>query len=976
MNKGTKATEPEVDNGFSSEELYKLLFEQATDGIFIIDAHKGSIVVNPRGREMLGYSRTEIQKKSITDLFPDENMQATFKNQNAIEAGHTNLHEGQLLRKDGSFLPVEVNGQKLKDGRWVGIVCDISERKRAKEEILQLARFPSENPYPVMRVSNQGKILYANEASQSLLEEWNTEVGEMLPSGWKKTTSRLAEKRSSQTVEVPSKERIYSIVITPVPGTDYINLYGSDITEIKRSEKALRQAEEKYRNIFEHSQDGIFQSTPAGRFITVNPALARIWGYESPEEMIENITNIAFQIYVNPEERQEFLRLMDEHREVEDFEYRTYRKDGSIIWVQENVRTVRDVDGNVQYYEGTIKDITKQKQTLESLRRSEERYRRTLNNMLEGCQIIDYDWRYIYVNDTAALHGRRKPEELLMHTMMEIYPGIENTELFRVLQYCMEARTHQRLENEFVFPDGDSGWFELSVEPVPEGLFILSIDITERIQAESDLREREIRYHTLFENLPIPVFTKDRDGRYTSCNAENAKYWAENPVGHTDHELLPPEIADALRAADLGVMETEEPIFGEEKFQSSSGLRYTLARKAPLYDGAGNVIGILGASLDITERKETEKKIKQQLARLTAVNEIDRVITSSFDLGLTLNLLLRHVVRQLDLDAALILLADPNTKMLEYVAGEGFLGSKIKELKLHIGEDYAGKVALERRMIHVPDLSTAESNFSQAYLKVDENFIAYYGLPLIAKGQLKGVLEVFQRAPFEADEDWLSYLETLAEQAAIAIDNAQLFSNLQKTNADLSLAYDATIEGWSYALDLRDKETEGHTERVTELTTKLYKKFGLSEKELKYVRWGALLHDIGKMGVPDSVLQKPDKLSDDEWTIMKMHPVYARNMLERINYLKSAIDIPYCHHEKWDGSGYPRGLKGEQIPLPARIFAVVDVWDALTSDRPYRVAWKRSDALDYIKAAAGTHFDPQVVKLFLESKDLWIDEDE
>jgi PAS domain S-box-containing protein/putative nucleotidyltransferase with HDIG domain len=742
------------------------------------------------------------------------------------------------------------------------------------------------------------------------------------------------------------------------------------------SKEALRQAEEKYRTIFENSLDGIFQSTPAGRFLTVNPALARIWGYESPEDLISSITNIARQVYVKPKQREEFMQLMDEYGEVEAFEFQAYRKDGSVIWVQENVRTVKDTDGNLQYYEGTVKDITEQKQTLEALRRSEERYRRTLNNMLEGCQIIDYDWRYIYINDTAALHGRRKPEELLMHTMMEIYPGIENTELFRVLQRCMDARTPQRLENEFVFPDGDKGWFELSIEPVPEGLFILSIDITERKQAESDLRDREARYRTLFENLPIAVFTKDRDGRYTSCNAEEAKYWAENPIGHSDHELLPPEIADALRAADLGIMETEEPLFGEEKFQTPFGLKYALVRKVPLYDGAGNVIGVFGASLDITKRKQAEKKIKQQLARLTAVNEIDRVITSSFDLGLTLNLLLKHVVRQLELDATLILLANPNTKVLEYIAGEGFLGSKIKELKLRIGEDYAGKVALERRMIHVPDLTTAELPFSQPHLTADEKFVAYYGLPLIAKGQLKGVLEVFQRAPLDADEDWLSYLETLAEQAAIAIDNAQLFNNLQQTNADLSLAYDATIEGWSYALDLRDKETEGHTQRVTELTTKLGKKFGLDKRELTYARWGALLHDIGKMGIPDAILQKPDKLSDEEWVIMKLHPVYARKMLERINYLISAIDIPYCHHEKWDGSGYPRGLKGEQIPLPARIFAVVDVWDALTSDRPYRPAWKKRDALDYIKSAAGTHLDLQVVNVFLESKDLWNDEDQ
>lgn len=1483
MNRGTEGAEPKIDKEYSSEELYRILFEQAADGVFIIDARKGFIEVNPRGCEMLGYTQAEIRKKSIPDIFPDENMQAVFASQSAIETNHTNIHEGRLLRKDGSFLSVEVNGQKLKDGRSIGIVRDISERKQAKEEILQLARFPAENPNPVLRVSPQGKILYANEASRALLSEWGTQVGGMLPSAWKKTTNRLAGKGSSQSVEVPCKGRIYSMTITPVRGADYVNLYGSDITEIRRSEEALRRAEEKFRNIFENSQDGIFQSTPAGRFITVNPALARIWGYDSPEEVIESITNIAHQIYVKPEERKEFLRLMDELGEVEDFEFRAHRKDGSVIWVQENVRTVRDADGNVQYYEGTVKDITGQKRTLEALRRSEERYRNTLNNMMEGCQIIDFDWRYIYVNDTAALHGRRKPEEMLMRTMMELYLGIEVTELFAALRDCMERRTSQRLENQFTFPDGDTGWFELSVQPVPEGLFILSIDISERKQAETELKDREARYRTLFENLPIPVFTKDREGCYTSFNAEESKYWETSPIGRSDHELLPPEVADALRAVDLRVMETEEPWFGEEIFQSPFGLQYSLSRKVPLYDGAGNVIGVLGASVDITERKEAERKrleaeqfaqstidaltahicvldengvilsvnrawhdfaeanppvpsdhfvgtnylkaceaargenateaapfaaglravlqnkrkkfeleypchapggeerwfvgrvtrftmgdtvrivvgheniserkvfelalqeseerfrslyenaaigiyrttpegrilmvnpaamrmlgyekfadlaqrnleregyepsyprskfrkrleetdavtglesawtrkdgsvifvresaravrdengnvkyydgtfeditvqkwaeqalrdsearfskvfhaspvsialtrlkdnvlidvneawlkltglsgdeavghtpmelnvwvapaertklieslqkhgrvegfefqarkksgevadtllaaelielagevhmlsmavdisdrkraeralleseeryrdlvdnsqelicthdldgnilsvnpwtsktlgyrhkdilnkniadfllpenrpafhkylvdiqnkgrvqgqmtvqtrsgeqliweynnslrtegveqpivrgiahdvteqrkaetkIKQQLARLTALREIDQSITSSFDLNQTLDMLVKEVTLQLEVDAAAILLVDFGANILEFAVGNGFYGDSIRELRLKVGEDYAGKIVLNQKMVKLSNLAIAEPPFGKAHLTDDENFVVYFGLPLIARGQIKGVLEVFHRSPLDPDEDWLAYLETLAGQAAIAIDNAQLFKNLQETNSELTQAYDATIEGWSYALDLRDKETEGHTLRVTEITTGLCKKFGLNEDELRYARWGALLHDIGKMGVPDAILQKPDKLSDDEWVIMKMHPLYARKMLERINYLKSAIDIPYCHHEKWDGSGYPRNLQGEQIPLQARIFAIADVWDALTSNRPYRPAWPKKDALDYIKSGAGTHFDPQVVEMFLASEELWKD---
>ena len=189
---------------------------------------------------------------------------------------------------------------------------------------------------------------------------------------------------------------------------------------------------------------------------------------------------------------------------------------------------------------------------------------------------------------------------------------------------------------------------------------------------------------------------------------------------------------------------------------------------------------------------------------------------------------------------------------------------------------------------------------------------------------------------------------------------------LQEAHTRLLDAYEATIEGWTHAMDLRDRETEGHSRRVTDLTVKMAREHGMSEDDLVYVRRGALLHDMGKLGIPDAILQKPDKLTDEEWKIMRMHPQFAYDMLSRVEYLKSALDIPYCHHEKWDGSGYPRGLKGEEIPLPARIFAVVDVWDALTSDRPYRPAWSKEDTLAYIREQSGKHFDPQIVELFFK----------
>jgi putative two-component system response regulator len=190
--------------------------------------------------------------------------------------------------------------------------------------------------------------------------------------------------------------------------------------------------------------------------------------------------------------------------------------------------------------------------------------------------------------------------------------------------------------------------------------------------------------------------------------------------------------------------------------------------------------------------------------------------------------------------------------------------------------------------------------------------------------------------------------------------------NLRNANKRLSDAYEATIEGWSHAMDLRDRETEGHSRRVTELSIRLAQAMGMSEEEIVHMRHGALLHDMGKIGIPDSILHKPDDLTEQEWAIMRQHPRFAFEMLNSIEYLREALEIPYFHHEKWDGTGYPQGMKGEQIPIAARIFAVADVWDALTSNRPYRPAWSREAALKYIQEQSGKHFDPQVVELFFK----------
>ncbi len=375
----------------------------------------------------------------------------------------------------------------------------------------------------------------------------------------------------------------------------------------------------------------------------------------------------------------------------------------------------------------------------------------------------------------------------------------------------------------------------------------------------------------------------------------------------------------------------------------------------------------LGSQIAINmENARLLEQTQKQLERLSALHDIDLVINSSLDLRVTLNILLDQVVEKLHVDAAAVLLLNQQTQLLNFAAGRGFRTRTIESYHLRLGEGISGQATMERHLVQALDLFESDETMAYLPLLQEENFLSFYSVPLIAKGQVRGVLDIFNRKLITPDQDWIYFLETLAGQAAIAIDNTTLLENLQRSNIELSLAYDTTLEGWTRALDLRDQETEGHTQRVVELTIRMAQLMGIPDKELIQIRRGALLHDIGKMGIPDSILLKPGPLTEKEWVTMRKHPVFAYNLLSPIAYLRQALDIPYCHHEWWNGSGYPRHLKGLEIPLSARIFTIVDVWDALTSDRPYRKAWNAKKTLEYIEKQKGVQFDPEIVELFIK----------
>jgi HD-GYP domain-containing protein (c-di-GMP phosphodiesterase class II) len=464
--------------------------------------------------------------------------------------------------------------------------------------------------------------------------------------------------------------------------------------------------------------------------------------------------------------------------------------------------------------------------------------------------------------------------------------------------------------------------------------------------------------------LPILILEIDEDGIIINYNSDSPSLFDVHPEAFLNRHLntyFPDQIEEDLQIVFSAIKKSDQPPVINYEMKFDDGEHWFEARFI-----ASNKKNNIVIIQDITSYKSNEAKVQKQLDQMSALRAIDHAITSNVDLNLTLSILLTQLVKHLQIDAACILLWNVDTERLEYVAGLGFRTNSLSHTKLRLGEGYAGIAALEHRVIQKEHLSSHNTDFLRSPTFGEEGFVSYFGVPLIAKGQVKGILEIFNRSLISPDSDWLTFLEMLGGQAAIAIDNATLFSDLQRSNIEITSAYDATIEGWSRALDMRDHETEGHTQRVTEMTLQLAQRIGIPKNDLTHVRRGATLHDIGKMGIPDRILHKPGPLTTEEWITMRQHPQYACTLLTPIDYLRPARDIPCYHHERWDGSGYPSGLKGEEIPLSARLFAIVDVYDALTSDRPYRSAWSKQAAFDYISEQAGILFDPSITSEFLE----------
>ncbi len=673
--------------------------------------------------------------------------------------------------------------------------------------------------------------------------------------------------------------------------------------------------------------------------------------------------------------------------------------------------------GAIEY----LRDITGRKKTEEALKQSEEKYRTVFNAANDAIFIADEEGVIMEVNSKAEELAGRPAGELVGRPHTVLHPGEEAVRYGRILRAAVEDKRPVSGDIYVARGDGAKVPVEISASlaELGDGKMLVGVlrDISHRQEAEARIHEQFDMLSALYsgaqklsESLDLAELA--RSAVFTSVASFQARFaWigSVEPGGKMRLLALYPDIPEFKRLVALrldGSPAGQAQLFPGRAVKSGMPVVIEDLKKddgfAPWLEDALSEGFSTGASFPLISREKTlgvltlfseqpgfftrervrffqayahqaaasfenarlYEETEHRLERLNALCSIDTAITQSLDLRVIFDVFLDRVVTQLKVDAVDVLLMDPNTLIFSWAAGRGFRTKAVQQTAQRLGEGNAGHAALQRRIIGVENI--AETMDDRAGAFAEEGFTSYFAAPLVTKGQILGVLELFHRKRLSTDREWMDFLGMMASQAAIAIENATLFDNLQRTNTELALAYDTTLEGWSRALDLRDRETEGHTSRVAGLTMRLARAIGMSESSLVHLRRGALLHDIGKMGIPDSILLKPGPLTDEELEIMRRHPVYALDLLQPIAYLRPALPIPYLHHERWDGTGYPKGLKGEQIPLAARLFAVADVWDALRSERPYRPPWPRRRVVEHMQSEAGAHFDPNIVERFME----------
>ncbi len=598
------------------------------------------------------------------------------------------------------------------------------------------------------------------------------------------------------------------------------------------------------------------------------------------------------------------------------------------------------------------------KRVEQALRRSQKRNELIVEASTDAIFVETLDGIILDCNSVATQLYGYSHEQLCQMTVRDLVPaGTEPV---------MPGNIGQNLENQAALVETVNVRADDTVFPIELSMRLTTIegdqvlvayvrDITERKQAQNAIIESEAKFRDLAETTAAGIFIH-RGEKYLYVNpawCQMTGYGANELKEIRVFDKVSPELVEDLKERSrIHLRGAQDVDHYEIKFETRSREKRWFDVNSSLINYEGKT-AIISTALDVTERKLHE----HEMEAIVQMSEILRAKTKLDEIPPTILEILPDL---LNIEGALMITLDKKNKDLTRYYGSGSWKA-LEGITLQKDKGLAGYI-INSGKPYINHSAKTDEHFE--FPEMIQTMTSIIGSPMIAQGKIIGALIVGSSHRMEEFE--IHLLMTITDIAAGGMHRAYLYEQTLEQTEELKNAYNATLEGWAHALELRDKETQGHSLRIANFTIRLARRMGFDENEIENLRQGALLHDIGKMGIPDTILLKPGTLTEMEWTIMRKHPAYARDMLLQIPFFKGSIDVPYSHHEWWDGSGYPQGLAGEQIPMAARIFAIVDAWDALISNRPYRKAWDRKEALAHIINQAGTHFDPDVVDAFVK----------
>jgi len=777
------------------------------------------------------------------------------------------------------------------------------------------------------------------------------------------------------------------VLIITLFGLQRIRLTGKNLEKeiIRRGEyqQKLAESESNLRTVFNSISDSLIIHSAEGTIIEINNRVLDMFGCQRDQIIGGNVEKISAPGEYDQNKLDGYFKQAFADNDVL-FEYQCRRLDtGEKFFVEVALRKANWYGQNVVL--ALVRDIQKRKYIERELTHSQMINEQAEEFGMFGHYFIDMESRKVSWSKGLYKifgHDTNLPAPDFDEYETLIVPeDVEKT--IRIRKEARKKYETTKMEYRIQRPNGEirdlivqTNW--LSDGTNSQRYLIGSIqDLTEMNRAIREIKQNEEKFRTTMQQMSDGLILIDESSIIIEWNAAQEKLtnmkadnvlgkhvWDVFPkLGITDTEMIK---ASTLQKEILRTIETGESQFFSKPIevalqQNDGSKRFVLLTMFPIKSSSRVKLGLI--SHDISEQKASLDKVNHELEKLASLRSIDASILERSTPEKTLQMVCSIAVKLLGVDASIIVAQISKDELT--TAFKSLIDTPENPV---IGELLQLQLAtIEKLQVKkiTPDILKTISQINQ----IDENTgetLHQVILPIIMNRKTCGYIQTFSRKPIPDDQEWNDYFVTLAGQTSLANENVTLITNEELAYNELNHAYEATIAGWSKALELRDEETKGHSDRVMFLACKLARRAGLPHDKMTSFRRGVLLHDIGKMGIPDRILLKPGPLTEDEWKIMKQHPGFAYDLLSTIPYLHDSLEVPFSHHERWDGSGYPQGLKGEEIPLAARIFAIVDVWDALISDRPYRNGWEPEKIKEYLLENKGKQFDPELVELFLD----------